>query len=89
MQYFTAYPAAVGVGNRAMQIEVECYSGFKGEERPVRLRWEERTLEVQAILRQWYEPGGAYFRIRADDGQSYTLWRNVEGEWSLREQPGG
>ena len=73
-------------------VEVRCYSGFKGEERPLSFTYMDRTLEVLEVERSWYEedraaPGGrrkACFRVRADDGSVYVLSRyEQEEQWVL------
>ncbi len=65
-------------------VRVEAYSGFKADERPLRLRLGERTLEVVAIEDRWYSPGETYFRVLTDDGDRYIL-RHTEAQdaWSL------
>ena len=38
-----------------MKLEVECYSGFKADERPVRFRLDERQYLIEEIVDQlWY-----------------------------------
>jgi hypothetical protein len=65
-------------------VRVECYSGYKADQRPVRLRFGARTLEVAEIEDRWYSPGATFFRIVADDGDRYVL-RHEEAQdiWSL------
>ena len=65
-------------------VRVECYSGFKADERPVRLWLGERVLDVVEIEDRWYSPGETYFRVRASDGDRYVL-RHIEAQdcWSL------
>ena len=66
-------------------IRVECYSGFKGDERPVRLRFgEHTTLEVAEVEDRWYSPGETFFRVRTTDGDRYVL-RHTEAQdvWTL------
>ncbi len=55
------------------RVEVECYSGYKADERPVRFRLGERAYEVTDVVDQWYSPEATYFRVRADDGNLYVL----------------
>lgn len=67
-------------------LKVESYSGYKGEERPLRFTVGERTYQVQAVLDQWYGPQAVYFRVRADDGNLYILRRSHGDEqecWTL------
>jgi hypothetical protein len=65
-------------------VRVESYSGFKADERPLRLHLAERTLEVVAVEDQWYSPGETYFRVLTNDGDRYVL-RHSEAQdvWSL------
>jgi hypothetical protein len=69
-----------------MRIEVACYSGYKGDERPVRFRLGDQDYAVEELLDQWYGPESSYFKVRAGDGDVYILRRRSstpEGEWSL------
>ncbi len=65
-------------------IRVECYAGYRGEERPVRFTLGEQTLEVTGIEDQWYSPGAVYFRLIADDRNIYILRHDeIEDVWTL------
>jgi hypothetical protein len=59
--------------NEAMQIEVECYSGHKADERPVRFRLDGNDYLVEELLDQWYGQSDTFFKVRADDGNLYIL----------------
>jgi hypothetical protein len=65
-------------------LRVECYAGYKGDERPLRLQLGERTLEIVTIEDRWYSPGATFFRVVVDDGDHYVL-RHEEAQdvWSL------
>ena len=65
-------------------LSVETYSGFKADERPLRLRLGDRVLDVVQIEDRWYSPGETYFRLLASDGDHYIL-RHVEAQdsWTL------
>jgi len=65
-------------------VRVECYSGFKADERPLRLHLCGRTLDVVAVEDRWYSPGETYFRVLTDDGDRYVL-RHTEAQdlWTL------
>jgi hypothetical protein len=56
-----------------MIVEVQCYAGRKGEERPVRFRIGEHDHMVEEIIEQWYGPDASFYKIRADDDRSYLL----------------
>jgi hypothetical protein len=65
-------------------VRVECYSGYKAEERPVRILFETQTLEVAGVEDRWYSPGATYFRVQAESGERYVLRRDdAQGVWSL------
>lgn len=65
-------------------VRVECYSGYKAEERPVRILFKTQTLEVADLEDRWYSPGATYFRVRAESGERYVLRRDdAQGVWSL------
>jgi hypothetical protein len=65
-------------------VRVECYSGYKPEERPVRIVFQAQTLEIVEVEDRWYSPGATYFRVRAESGDRYVLRReDAQGLWSL------
>lgn len=66
------------------EIRVECYAGYRADERPVRFFRGDQTLEIVLIDDRWYSPGATYFRVRASDGNLYVL-RHDEGQdlWTL------
>lgn len=64
-------------------LRVECYSGHKADERPVRFHAGERTYEVVEVIDRWYGPDSTYFRVRSDDGNVYILQHTLEDEWTL------
>ncbi len=65
-------------------IRVECYAGYRGDQRPSRFTLGERTYEVLEVDDQWYSPGAIYFRVRADDGHVYVLRHDETADrWSL------
>jgi hypothetical protein len=69
-----------------MKLRVECYSGSKADERPVRFRLDDHDYLVEELLDQWYGPDGPYFKVRADDDNFYILRHATakpEGAWSL------
>jgi len=69
-----------------MKLEVECYAGYKAEERPSRFSLDGRKYLVDAVLDQWYEPESTYYKVRADDGNLYILRQQTcspTGQWDL------
>ncbi len=68
------------------QVEVDCYSGRKADERPIRFRLEGRQYLVLAVLDQWYDPHSISYKVRADDGNTYVLRQQTstaDGVWEL------
>lgn len=67
-----------------MKIHVECHSGYKANERPIKFWIGRDVLFVEAIEEQWYGPESMYFRVRADDGNAYVLGYNeMNDAWAL------
>ncbi len=69
-----------------MELEVECYSGRKADERPVRFRLDGREYEIKEVLDQWYGPEDHFFKVHANDGNLYILRRDTstpDGAWHL------
>lgn len=66
-------------------LDVDCYSGYKADERPVRFRLEGKEYRIEEVLDQWREPDSNFYRVRADDGRVYVLRQNSvpEGSWDL------
>jgi hypothetical protein len=73
-------------------VEVESYSGYKADERPVRFQLGDGWLAVEEVTDRWYDPDAVYFKVRAGDGNVYILrHREPEDTWTLeafrRSQP--
>jgi len=71
----------------SLTLQVECYAGYKADERPLRFRaltLHARTLEVKEVLDRWYGVGYECFRVRADDGNLYVLKHHTQDDaWTL------
>jgi hypothetical protein len=65
-------------------IKVECYAGYKADQRPLRFTMGAQILEVSEVEDQWYSPTSRHFRVRANDGNIYILRHDEEQDrWSL------
>jgi len=65
-------------------VEVECYAGHKGDERPLRVRLGERVEEVVRVEDRWYSPGETFFRVVMQSGDRYILQhRDAQDVWLL------
>ena len=65
-------------------VRVDCYSGYKADERPMSVRLNDGVREIVEIEDRWYSPGATYFRVLVRDGDRYLL-RHEEAQdiWSL------
>ena len=67
-----------------MKIEVRCYAGYRGNERPERFTMGGTVIEVAEILDRWYDPTHSWFKIRGSDGCTYILkYDESIDEWEL------
>ena len=74
------------------QIQVECYSGYKVNERPTAFTYQGCRWEISEILDRWYEgglnagcPATDYFKVRTADGQVFLLrYLSLFDAWSVR-----
>jgi hypothetical protein len=65
-------------------LKVECYAGYRGDQRPLRFTLGDRTYEIREVEDQWYSPGASFFRVRAEDGNLYILRRDeIQDQWTL------
>jgi hypothetical protein len=65
-------------------MRVECYSGYKGDERPVKLQIADEMVDIAEIEDRWYSPGATYFRVRLVNGERYVLRREeAQDVWTL------
>jgi hypothetical protein len=63
-----------------MQIAVDCYAGYRGEETPRRFRLHERTFEVAHVVDQWLAPDHRYFKVRTTDGELCIIRHDGESD---------
>jgi hypothetical protein len=65
-------------------VEVECYAGYKADERPLRVRLGGRVEEVVRVEDRWYSPGETFFRVVMQSGDRYILQRrDAQDVWLL------
>lgn len=67
-----------------MKIQVECYSGYRGEETPRKVILGSNHVTVKEIIDRWLAPDHRYFKFRGDDESTYIIRHSVEqSEWEL------
>ncbi len=72
-------------------LAVECYSGYKSNERPVAFTFNERRRVITEIVDRWYEgslqpgrPQVNYFRVRTIEGNLFLLrYVSLFDAWSI------
>jgi hypothetical protein len=67
-----------------MQIRVDCYAGYRGEETPRFIRLADNKIEVIQVLDRWLAPDHRYFKLLGDDEATYII-RHDSGfeQWEL------
>jgi len=66
------------------EIGVECYSGQRADERPVRFFAGENEYTVEKVDDKWYSPDATYFRVTAADGNVYVLRHDeTKDKWTM------
>jgi hypothetical protein len=67
-----------------MQIIVDCYAGYRGEETPRFINLADNKIEVTQVLDRWLAPDHSYFKILGDDEATYIIRHDsVSGQWEL------
>ena len=76
-------------------IDVQCYAGYKSNEKPTSFRFRGRDFQIVEVLDRWYEgspdanmPYLNYFKVKAADGQEYILrYNGLFDKWSIASTP--
>ena len=72
------------MSNKPLEIKVECYAGYKGDEKPVSLVLKTRKIRIAEIIDQWISPEHRYFKVRAEDGGIYIVRNDTKTHtWEL------
>ena len=65
-------------------VRVECYAGYKGDERPLKLQIGNDMVDVTDVEDRWYSPGATYFRVLLANGERYVVRRDdAQDVWTL------
>ncbi len=72
----------------SLHLQVDCYSGYKADERPLRFSFADKpggqVFEVKEVLDQWYGVGYHCFKVLANDDNLYILRHQLpEDNWVL------
>ena len=67
-----------------MQIKVECYAGYRGEETPRYIHMTTYRIEVREIVDRWLSPDHRYFKILGNDEATYIIRHDTANwQWDL------
>jgi len=67
-----------------MNLKVDCYAGYRGEETPRRFEADGRRVEVVEVIDRWSGPDHRFFEVRGDDGMRYVLRHDEAADrWEL------
>ncbi len=67
-----------------LQLRVECYAGYRGEQTPRRFFLGQRALVVAKVLDAWLAPDHRYFKVTSYDGDTYILRHDtLKNRWEL------
>jgi hypothetical protein len=72
-------------------IKVECYSGYKVNERPIAFVYQGKQWEIADIIDHWYEgefepgrPAMDYFKVRTAEGNEFLLrYNSLFDAWAV------
>jgi hypothetical protein len=65
-------------------VRVECYAGYKADERPMRALLDGQMIDITAVEDRWYSPGSTYFRVLLCNGERYVLRRQeAQDVWTI------
>jgi hypothetical protein len=81
------WPRAAKARERVSErvVHVQCYAGYKGDERPIKLQIDEQMVDIAEVEDRWYSPGATYFRVLLANGERYVLRReDAQDVWTLQ-----
>ncbi len=65
-------------------LRVECYAGYRADERPEAFWLHGRRIAVREVLDRWLGEDHAYFKVTGEDGIRYILRRDDRHDgWEL------
>lgn len=72
------------MSERCPPLRVECYAGYRADERPTAFWLQGRRIAVREILDRWRGEDCAHFKVTGEDGVRYVLRRDDRhDEWAL------
>ncbi len=81
---------------KLIPVQVECHSGAKSDEYPVRFYWQTIKYEIREIADRWFQAAQTdegrmanYFKVRTASRQEFILKHELQsGNWYLVKKDG-
>ena len=68
-----------------VDLRVECYAGYRGDETPRRFYLGPQRIEVAAVIDRWLAPDHRYFKVEDTAGNRYLLRQDMTTlQWTLQ-----
>jgi hypothetical protein len=65
-------------------VHVECYAGYKGDQRPLKPQIGNDMVEVVDVEDRWYSPGATFFRVLLANGERCVVRReDAQDVWTV------
>jgi hypothetical protein len=72
------------VPGNTLNIVVDCYAGYQGEETPRAFVLGDRRIEVEQVIDRWLAPDHRYFKVAGNDGYTYIIRHDPHADrWEL------
>jgi hypothetical protein len=66
------------------KITVDCYAGYKADQQPLAFSLGRKKIKVTDIRDQWYGPDYTYFKVLAEDKNTYILrYSEANDRWDM------
>jgi hypothetical protein len=67
-----------------VDIKVECYAGYRGEETPRRIWLGNKKIAVKEVQDRWLAPNHRYFKVLGENEAVYLLrHHSITWNWEL------
>jgi hypothetical protein len=72
--------------DRDLAPAVDCYAGGSACDHPTQVIWEDKTLRVTRIVKEWREPGSKSYLVQTENSKNFNLTLSeTSGEWLVSE----
>lgn len=72
------------MADKSIEVRVECYAGYRGEETPRSFHLNDRKVTIAEVVDRWLAPDHRYFKVCDTDGDLYILRHDVtKNGWEM------